>query len=558
MTSTWEELGVEIPHGKHGNIKTLCPKCSRNRRNSREKCLSVNVEKGLLKCHHCGWAGSLDGKDWRDPILGRRHTPKPYRKPDPLPAEADLTPAALAFFEQRRISRSVVAANQITANAKAIRFPYLRGGETINAKYRGPGKRFWMEADCELIFWGLDHCAGAPQVVICEGEMDALSVQEAGVSAVLSVPNGATVNGDLSYLDSAAIIFATAHTVLLAVDNDGPGQWLEGELARRIGREKCFRVTWPAGCKDANDVLVQHGADELRRCLAEARPYPIAGIVHPADLMAEFLALYRNEQPRGVSTGWASVDELYTVKTGQLTIVTGSPGSGKSEWLDALMVNLAMRDGWSFAVYSPENFPPERHMQKWAEKYLGVPLKPGPRLHMTESEAVMAARWTNDHLAFLIPDEPSLDELLDLAEVQVFRHGAKGVVLDPWNEIEHCRPAHVTETDHISASLSKIRQFARHHDVHMWVIAHPTKLHKQDGDQEYPVATPYSIAGSAGWFNKADNCISVWRKRLVPTDPVEIHVQKIRFREIGKLGVALLDFDIPTGRYMDTGRTFNA
>lgn len=556
---TFADFDIEIPVGRTGNVKVLCPECSQTRKHRRDRSLSVHVERGVWKCHNCGWRGGLgdqDGVTANGP--GRRETPKVYTKPEPV--TATRTRGVTKWFAERGIPEDVLDRNNISGDEHSIRFPYLRDGELVNVKTRRPGKRFHMVAGAERVFYGLDDCATATAVIVVEGEMDKLAVEVAGYLACLSVPDGAPAPDSTSYttkfdfMDSGADIFDRCTAVILAVDNDGPGKRLEDELARRIGREKCFRVSWPDECKDANDVLMKFGEDVLSECIVDARPFPIAGVVMAMEILPDVLTLYRDGSQRGQSTGWASVDWLYTVKTGQMTIVTGIPGSGKSEWLDAVMVNIAQDAGWSFAVFSPENFPPQRHLQKWLEKLTGKPFGKGQSPRMTEEEIQHWMPFCDEHIQFLVPDEPTLDEILGLSVAQVYRMGVKGIVLDPWNEIDHTRPASMTETEHISQCLSRIRQFARHYDVHMWVLAHPRMLHKDKQTGEYTVPTPYEIAGSAHWFNKADNCISIWRNKVDDTKPVEIHVQKIRFREVGSLGVAYLQYDKVTGEYHDTGK----
>jgi twinkle protein len=137
-----------------------------------------------------------------------------------------------------------------------------------------------------------------------------------------------------------------------------------------------------------------------------------------------------------------------------------------------------------------------------------------------------------------------------LAKVLILRKGIKGLVIDPWNELDHSRPSNLSETEYISQCLSKIRRFARLHNIHIWLIAHPTKLRKEDNGN-YPVPTPYDISGSAHWRNKADNCISIWRDLNDRDTPVQIHVQKVRFKEIGQVGMVELNYDYKSGRYSD-------
>lgn len=552
MSTTWSDLGIEVNPSAGGNVKTTCPQCSGQRRNRRDKCLSVDVPRGLWRCHHCGWRGSLE-RGPEDRPLGHKPAPKVYRKPEPTAAGIGLSDAAAAFFAGRGISLSTVERRKITGDDRAIRFPYFRDGQLVNVKTRRRGKQFSMEAGCELIFWGLDECAIAEQVIIVEGELDKLACEEAGLPYVLSVPNGAPPPGTapaMGYLASGEAIFARCHTVILAVDGDAPGRMLEAELARRIGREKCYRVSWPDGCKDANEVLQHHGAARLCQVLADAEPFPLEGIHTAADLSRDLHALYELGMDRGAATGWPSLDTLYTVKPGQLSIVTGTPGSGKSEWVDALLVNLARAHDWAFGVYSPENYPTHLHASKYAEKYLGKPFFDGPTPRMTEAELTMFEAWLARHIYFIDPEEPTLEAILAAARSLVFRAGIKGLVIDPWNEIDHTRPRELTETEHISRSLTQIRQFAREYDLHIWQIAHP-RIMRREKDGSVPVPTPYDVSGSAHWFNKADNSITVWRNKEDDTKEVEIHIQKIRFRSIGQLGVCYLRYDRTTARYMD-------
>jgi hypothetical protein len=82
------------------------------------------------------------------------------------------------------------------------------------------------------------------------------------------------------------------------------------------------------------------------------------------------------------------------------------------------------------------------------------------------------------------------------------RHGINGLVIDPYNEIEHRRPPNMTETEYVSEMLGKVKRFAVNHDVHVWFVAHPVKMQPQNG--KMPVPTLYDISGSANWTNKPD------------------------------------------------------
>lgn len=280
-----------------------------------------------------------------------------------------------------------------------------------------------------------------------------------------------------------------------------------------------------------------------------------------ADRRGALNLLYSFGMRRGSSTGWRCVDEHYTVAPGQVTVVTGWPGSGKSEWVDALLVNLAQGD-WRFAVYSPENKPIEIHMAKIAEKWTGKPFGDGPTPRMTYAEVLGLEGTIGERFGFIDPPEIenlSADGVLAAAGEFFLRFGddqvKRGLVIDPWNELDHLRPAVLSETEYISQVLSMIRNWARSWNAHVWIIAHPAKQRREEG--KLPVPRPDMIAGSQHWWNKADNCVTVWRDYDSTGPEVDIHVQKVRFKHIGRVGAVVLNYDRVTGRYWEPRQSGN-
>jgi twinkle protein len=311
-------------------------------------------------------------------------------------------------------------------------------------------------------------------------------------------------------------------------------------------------VQWPNSgdvtCKDANEVLLLHGPEVLRECVERAEPYPIAGLHRVQAFAEETLALYRNGHKRRHSTGWPSLDEFMTIREGELTVITGIPNSGKSEFLDALMINLAEQHGWRFAVCSFEN-PPAEHIAKLAEKHAGMPFWDGPTVRMSEAELQRAIDWIDEHFLLIRADDdaPTIDWILDAARGAVMRHGVRGLVIDPYNELEHRRPSNQTETEYVSHLLGKVKRFAQAHGVHVWFVAHPAKMQREG--QTIPPPTLYDISGSANWANKADIGIVVHRDPN--KDRTDIYIRKVRFKAVGKIGACSLRYHRATGRYFE-------
>jgi twinkle protein len=556
----WADTGIDLRGKAGGEIKTTCPRCSSARKKKNYPCLNVNIDEGVWHCWHCGWAGSLKQGEYQRPNFT-----KAYRKPDYVSQAKPLPDKAQDWFAKRGITQAVLQRNMVATGSAyfpqceeergCVMFPYRRRGEVINVKYRTFDKLFRMEGGCERVLYGLDDIGD--RLVWVEGEIDKLSVEVAGITSCVSVPDGAPAPDSKSYeskfdfLEAPEIARAAQHVI--AVDSDAPGMRLRDELIRRLGPERCRIVDWPDGCKDANDVLTQLGVDVLIDCLNSARELPIVGAHDVVDYMDDIQRLYREGVPKGVSTGWPSIDEHYNVRPGDVTVVTGAPNSGKSEWLDALMVNIANLHGWRFGVYSPEQGSPAEHVAKLAEKRTGKPFNPGKADRISPAGLDQALTWLGDHFTWIAPDEPCLTALLNVAGQLVLRRGVRGLVFDPWNEIEHSRPRDQTETEYVGESLRQVRQFAKAHQVHVWIVAHPQKLQKDPKSGQYPVAGPYEISGSANWHNKPDVCISVWRKRGpdVSDGMVDIHVQKVRSKYVGRLGMAQLKWSALTGRYSD-------
>lgn len=277
------------------------------------------------------------------------------------------------------------------------------------------------------------------------------------------------------------------------------------------------------------------------------------GIYTVNDLSDAVDELYEQGLTAGASTGWRTLDNYYTVKRGQWTVLVGVPSHGKSSWLDALMVNLAMQHGWKFCICSPENQPIQRHIASLMSLWAGEPFSSGMVDRMSPKTRDEAKAWVQDHFVFILPllKDFTVEGVLDLVSEVKSRRPVDGIVVDPWNELEHQRPGNINETEYVSQSLSFLRKYARAQNAHLWLVVHPTKLQKDRNTQQYPVPTLYDAHGSAHFRNKADMGVVVWRDLQDESQPTQIHVQKVRFKECGRIGIAELYYDRLTGRFTE-------
>jgi twinkle protein len=271
------------------------------------------------------------------------------------------------------------------------------------------------------------------------------------------------------------------------------------------------------------------------------------------EMYGDVLHNYNNGYPTGVRVGIYSIDELVSFMGGQMTVITGIPGSGKSEVVDLIMTKTAINNELSWGVCSFENQPSAFHVTKLVEKFIGKSFakrnNPSSRVSAREFEQGVGLVDQHFHFINISQVDVTLKGILDKTAELVVRKGIKGLVIDPWNYIEHKIPKGYTETQYISESLSEVKAFALKYGIHVIIIAHPTKLQKDKSTGKYEVPTLYNISGSAHFFNKTDNGISVYRD--FQTNQVDIYVQKVRYSWLGKIGFASFTYDVETRQYAE-------
>ncbi|CAK7357360.1 unnamed protein product [Dovyalis caffra] len=579
------ELGIELDHFAPGQYNALiCPMCKGGDSNEKSFSLFISADGYALapfvrnaswNCFRakCGWNGGTK------PSAGSKSTYGTSLKLSKVKQIREITEQSLeleplcdelvGYFKERLISAETLARNQVMQKGYgdrgqvAIAFTYRRNGVLVSCKYRDINKKFWQEKDTEKVFYGLDDIKGADEIIIVEGEMDKLAMEEAGFRNCVSVPDGAPPAVSSKELPPKQ----EASRIILATDGDPPGQALAEELARRLGRERCWRVKWPkknkdGHFKDANEVLMFSGPLALRDVIENAELYPIRGLFNFSDYFPEIDAYYNRTlgYEFGVSTGWKALNEIYNIMPGELTMVTGVPNSGKSEWIDALLCNLNESVGWKFALCSMENSVRD-HARKLLEKHMKKPFfdaRYGESVdRMSAEELEEGKQWLRDTFYLIRCEDDALPHIkwvLNLARAAVLRHGVRGLVIDPYNELDHQRPPSMTETEYVSQMLTLVKRFAQHHACHVWFVAHPKQLQNWAGQPP----NLYDISGSAHFVNKCDNGIVIHRNRdpnAGPVDQVQVCVRKVRNKVAGTIGDAILSYNRATGQFMDVDKS---
>lgn len=551
----FEDYGIFGVRPISGEQSLRCPKCSDNRRKRSTRPLSVNYRMGVWNCHHCGFKGTIKHNHFMNQktvFLGEK---KKYNKPTFVNSE--LSQEHFEYLTNvRKLSKECLLRNKISTTpsqrnpaVSAISFPFYENKECVNVKYRILPKDFAQSSGGKPILYKIDDTEDATFAILCEGEIDALSFETAGFKEALSIPMGALAQGTntsiakMEYLDNSAEYISHIEKFYLALDKDGPGMVTQEEIARRIGRHKCWIVPFPDGCKDANEVLTKHGPDELKSCIERAIPYPIEGIINAIHLKDEVEYIFEHGYPEIGKSGFGKLDEYLRFAPGFLTVFTGAPNTAKSTALTFLNVMLSLTQGWKHAIFSPENYPIETHIHQMIEQIVGKTMLPDYNNRMTKDEMMQALDFIKDHFWFIrsMDSALTLDEILERASALVLRFGVNSLVIDPWNQIEHKMEGGFTETTYAGHMLKKIREFNQKYNVHTFLVAHPRKLQKDNDGINYLPANLYDVAGSANFYNMADNGIIMHRHKEIEGDSIitpysEMIVEKVRHKSHGRPG----------------------
>ena len=522
---------------KVGATQGICPLCSHNRKpaNRKQKCASYDWERGLGTCHNCDSTFQLH--TYQRKGGGDRE----YVKPD-FSTKTHKAPGSkvVEWFKQRGISKDTLEEMNVSEGPEfmpqtgkvenTIKFNYMIGDELINIKYRDGRKHFKLYKGAEKVFYNINSIVGYDTCVIVEGEMDALAFHEAGITNVISVPNGATLNhNNLDYLDNCIDYFEDKEKVILAVDQDDAGVALQNELIRRLGAEVCYLTNF-VDCKDANDYLLKYGKEDLANTIKECRPVPLENVTTFKDIEHEVTDFVQHGFKKGFQIGLSNFDNIFSTYTGQFITVTGIPSSGKSDFVDQMVVGYNQNYGWKTAFASPENAPTFLHAHKLMRKvWQDMPRK----ADIGTAKWKQVAEHVNDNFFFIDMEKYTLETVLRKGAELVKRKGIKCLVIDPFNKIRDvdCKTEDVNR--YTMEYLTKIETFAKKFDVLVFIVAHPTKMYKtSDGKIEEP--NMYNIKGGGEWYDASYHGILVHRDYEAKT--VKAKVLKVKFQNLGENG----------------------
>jgi len=541
------EEGIKNFNTQIGNQKLKCPKCQPpHKMSDNPLSLTIKNDSAVWLCHHCDYKGN-----WTESY----NVFRPYKKKVEYKRPENVNRNYIqqsTYFRKRGISEQTCKDFKISFDSGWYAFPYYDKEGIANIKYRTADKKFKQEKDTKPTLYNYERVENAETVIFVEGEIDVLSLYECGFPYATTLPNGAPKEAKFNEKDARfkPLEFCplSAKKIILFTDNDSSGRALHKELLHRFGKDKCWYVRMPEGCKDANDILVKEGHALLKEIIENAEPYPVEGLYTANDYWSQIQELYDGKYEKPYEVGLTGLDDIYKILKGTFHVVTGIPNHGKSLFLDQILINLAQNYKWKFAVFSPEHST-QMHIRRLLQMFCKKPFDENLDDRMTKEDLKDGLKFVHEHFYFIEAKEsvPNIDYILKVAKSACFKYGIDGVIIDPYNEVDAKRSGNAREDEHIRDFISTCKKFTKLHDIIFWVVAHPTKLPKTDKGGYLPPSA-YDISGAAHWHNQADAVLTVHRD--FEENTTKVITRKIREQDLyGKIGEAKFIYNFRTRTY---------
>jgi len=492
-------------------VPVHCPFCEGGR-NSDKYTFALNAEKLTYNCKRgsCGVSGTfnqlLSEYNEKQEFELRKPKAKNYTPPETVTSEPSSK--VENYLTKRGISEATWRRRGVREADGNIVFPYYEDGKLVMNKFRKPekydgkGQKAWREKGGKPVFWGMDQCDSNLPLVIVEGEFDALALDEAGCSNVVSVPSGAE---DLTCIDNCWDWLEQFENIYIWPDNDEPGQEMCRKLISRLGAWRCWLLE--SDYKDANACLYREGIEGVQKVLRNPKEVPLSGLIR----LAEVKSFDFSNVDRIPSSLNGLNEALGGYMCGMVTIFTGENASGKSTFLGQEMLN-AIDNGYKVCAFSGEL--PAPIFRYWIDLQAAGPenleakydpiknnevVKPMP-------EAVDLIRNWYYESFFLYDKLGAADEesLLEVFEYAAKRYGCKMFLIDNLMMMTQSD----TKDGHLQKQknfVNRVVDFARIHDVHVILVAHPRKREGR--------LTKMDVMGTGDITNLADVVCSTYRPR---------------------------------------------
>jgi twinkle protein len=550
----WKTLNFKKTSGKE---KIRCPKCDSQRSDKTDKSLLINHNDGYGKCFYCE-ALTFKENNQND------YSEKTYNTP---PQEwlnyTKISDNVVKYIEkERRIYQSTLIDLCVTEEiyyqpkkkkeVNNIVFNYFEGEKLVNKKYRSADKCFTQTVGGKPIFYNINAVIGQDEVYIVEGEFDVLALHTFGIKNTISLPSGANDNDE--FWKNSERYLKNIKKFIIAVDNDDKGNIVKEKIAQRLGRYRCEYLEFEN--KDANGDLIK---GVLERTLKNRKKFPVSGTFKVSDIYDNIIDLYDNGLPKTIfpkKERFSGLKDVFTTMRGHLVVGTGIPSHGKSNFVDDYVLNLIDDYDFKASWFTPEHSPMELYQTNIIQKVIGrnfwKDMQGFPRI--TKEEINQYRDWAEERVYLtdcVNGDFPTWDWLFKTFREQMFSYGIDIFVIDAFNKVILPKG---NKIDMINEVLTKLTSFAQTNNVIIFLIAHPTKMKKDEKTGLYECPTLYDVSGSADFRNQTHDGFTIYRyfenNKVGTVNESEFVNQKTKFNFQGKIGESIkLKYCDINGRY---------
>ncbi|CAB5207306.1 Archaeal primase DnaG/twinkle, TOPRIM domain, partial [uncultured Caudovirales phage] len=433
-----------------------------------------------------------------------RPSKKTFTKPPKTPVEPlkTMSPVHIYLSNTRKLSETVIQRFKIPHSESEIVFNYIRDKEIIFVKRmkleRKDGKKqIVVSPNAEPCLFGWQVIPPhARTVVICEGELDAMSFCQYGIPA-LSVPFGGGRGEKQRWLEYEIENLNRFDEIFICMDNDDAGQEAAKEIVNRLDAHRCRLVELPM--KDANECLMNGlSKEDIQFFIDDAKSLDPEELRPHSDFTMEAYEIIHPVPGKflGYNLGWEKCEDHFLFKPSGLTMWTGYNGHGKTLFLGQVMLNM-IRQGARVCVASMELYPAEL----MARTYLQTTAQQSPSLEFIKA----VDTWLERNLfIFNLVGTGKIERLLEVFLYARRRYGVDVFIVDSLTTLN------IAEDDYNGQKelTEKLRDFKLQYNCHIHLVTHPRKPR-----DESEIPGKYDIRGGGAISDLADNCFAVWRNK---------------------------------------------
>jgi twinkle protein len=340
-------------------------------------------------------------------------------------------------------------------------------------------------------------------IIICEGEIDAMSWHQLGYRA-LSVPYGAKSDGadpNGEWIENDWELLGSMERIYISFDDDDEGKKARTNIITRLGRERCFIIRLPDGIKDANEALQNRLFEEMEAAYAGAKTEDPENLKNASEYLTAVTEILLSPDGKpiihGIPMPWSTPTGEFHWRLGEVTLFSGYNGSGKTMFLNALTIELGLL-GRKVCDFSFEVVPAQT-LRYMVSQTLGKDFPDDIDELKQAVNFVSEFLWFYDHIGLV-----KLDEVFAAMEYAHRRYGIQFFIVDSWMKLGIALDDWTAQ----SMAMERFCQFAMDRGVHIIIVAHSKKT-----ESERERGGKMQIKGTGDLSDKASNIFVIHRNK---------------------------------------------